>query len=271
MGTSISTLVIGHGLPVVLVDVDEAALDRARAKIAEQLRLAALMSALPRDVEPGRLVTSTSTDDVADATAVVEAITELAELKAKVLADVSGIVRPGTVLMSNTSSIPIDELAESAARPEELVGTHFMNPAYLIKTVEVVRGPRGGDAAMDGVTSVLDAVGRRALVVGDAPGFVTSRILHRMINDAARVVAEGTATPEVVDALLEGCLGHRTGPLRTADLIGLDNLVDSLEVLHARTGDEGYRPCDLLLEKVREGSYGRKTGRGFYDYGEPLS
>jgi methoxymalonate biosynthesis protein len=118
---------------------------------------------------------------------------------------------------------------------------------------------------------LLDRLGRQSVVVGDGPGFVTSRILHPMINDAIRVVEQATATPEQVDRLFQGCLGHRSGPLRTADLIGLDNLADSLRVLHERTGDEGCRPADLLLTKVDQGDLGRKTGRGFYEYGRSQS
>jgi len=194
-------------------------------------------------------------------------VTELAEVKAAALAEVSALVAPGTPVVSNTSSIPIDELADAVARPEDFIGTHFMNPPCLIPTVEVIRGKRTGDAVEATLTSVLAELGRTALVVADNPGFVTSRVLHPMLNDAIRVVREGTAPPETVDALFEGCLGHRTGPLRTADLIGLDNLADSLRVLYERTGDEGCKPDQLLLDKVQAGHFGRKTGRGFYDYG----
>jgi methoxymalonate biosynthesis protein len=226
------------------------------------------MGALPPDLRHGELVTSTSMQDVAAATAVIEAVTELPETKAKVLAEASAVVRPGTTLISNTSCIPIDEMAASVPRPAELVGVHFMNPSYLIKMVEVIRGPRTGDATMAAVTALLTAMGRQALVVRDAPGFVINRLLHPLINGAAALVAEGVASAEVVDGLLEGCLGHSTGPLRTADLIGLDNLVDSLNVLHDRLGDESTRPGSLLLAKVRAGHLGRKTGRGFFDYGK---
>jgi methoxymalonate biosynthesis protein len=197
---------------------------------------------------------------------VVEAVTEDPYAKAKVLTDVSALVAPGTPVVSNTSSIPIDELARSVARPEDLIGSHFMNPPYLIRTVEVIRGPRTGPHTLDAVRRLLAALGREPVVVEDAPGFVTSRILHPMINTAVRVVAAGTASVESVDTLLQGCLGHPTGPLRTADLIGLDNLVDSLWVLHERTGDESCRPCELLLTKVRAGHLGRKSGQGFYHY-----
>ncbi|WP_425546459.1 3-hydroxyacyl-CoA dehydrogenase family protein [Amycolatopsis minnesotensis] len=266
MGSGIAALALGHGVPVLLVDPDEERLARARADIRHQLRLAALLGA--GQAAEGALRVAASPGAATDSAFVIEAITENAELKAKALAGLSAIVRPGTPFVSNTSSIPIDELADSMSRPQDLAGTHFMNPPSLIGTVEVIRGPRTADETMAAVTGVLHGLGRKAVVVRDAPGFVTSRILHPMINDAARVVQAGTATADAVDALLRDCLGHRTGPLRTADLIGIDNLVDSLRVLHERTGDEGCRPCELLLAKVRAGHLGRKSGRGFYQYEE---
>ncbi|MFD4631740.1 3-hydroxyacyl-CoA dehydrogenase family protein [Streptomyces sp. NPDC058284] len=268
MGAGITALALGHGVPVLLVDVDEERLGRARDDIDRELRMAQLMGRLPATADTGTLTLAATAEGVGDVTAVVEAITEVAELKAKALADVSARVRPGTPLISNTSSIPIDELAGYAERAEDVVGTHFMNPPYLIPTVEVIRGARTGEETMTAVGALLTALARDQVVVRDAPGFVTSRVLHPMINDAARVVQEGTATAEAVDALMEGCLGHPTGPLRTADLIGIDNLVDSLRVLYQHTKDEGCRPCDLLLDKVRQGELGRKTGRGFYAYQE---
>jgi len=271
MGAGIATLALGHGLPVLLIDVEEAALDRARERIEQQLRMAEMMGALPADVTPGRLSVSTSIPAAGGGTAVIEAITESAELKAKALAEVSALVNDDTVLITNTSSIPIDELAAAIPLRAQLVGTHFMNPSYLIRTVEVIRGAWTGDGAMESVHTLLAALRRTPVVVADAPGFVTSRILHPMINTAARVVQDGTANVEAVDALMQGCLGHPTGPLRTADLIGLDNLVDSLKVLYDRTGDESCRPCDLLLELVRKGDHGRKSGRGFYEYEGDLS
>lgn len=271
MGTNITALALGHGVPVTLVDLSADVLDRARKAVTQKLRHAQLMGALPPGRSPGELRTSVSADDVADATTVVEAVTELPDTKAKVLAEVSAVIRPGTTLISNTSCIPIDEMAAFVARPDEFVGVHFMNPSYLIEMVEVIRGPRTSEATMTAATGLLTALGRKALVVRDAPGFVINRLLHPLINTAAMLVSEGVASAEVVDGLLEGCLGHATGPLRTADLIGLDNLVDSLNVLYERRGDESCRPCDLMLEKVRAGDLGRKTGRGFYDYGRAAS
>jgi methoxymalonate biosynthesis protein len=267
MGTAIAALAVGRGLDVVLVDVDEAALARAREDVPRQLRTAQLMGALPRGGGAGELVTTTAVADVAGAAAVIESVTELPHVKAAVLAEASAAVAPGTLLVTNTSGIPVDELASAVARPEDLVGAHFMNPPYLIRTVEVVCGPRSSAAAMAAAASLLRVLDRDGIVVGDGPGFVINRILQRTINEAARIVQEGLATAEDVDGLFCGCLGHRAGPLATADLIGLDNVVDSLNVLRDRTGDEGYRPCDLLQTKVRTGDFGRKTGRGFYRHG----
>jgi methoxymalonate biosynthesis protein len=267
MGSGIATLVLGHGIPVVLVDLDEQTLDEARTRINRQLRHAQLVSALPAAAQnAGELVTTVSLARVADATHVIEAITESPEAKSEVLAEISALVRPGTPLISNTSGVPIAELAETAGRPEEILGTHFMNPPYMIDMVEVSRGPCTGDAAVESARELLLSLTRRPVLVRDAPGFVTSRLLHPMINNAARVVGEGTASVEAVDELMQGCLGHPTGPLRTADLIGLDNLADSLAALYERTGDESCKPCELLLTKVRDGELGRKTGRGFYEY-----
>ncbi|CAM5574857.1 3-hydroxyacyl-CoA dehydrogenase family protein [Kitasatospora aureofaciens] len=271
MGTGISTLVVGAGLPVVLVDVDQGVLERATTAIANGLRHAQLTGALPPGRTPGELRTTLSLSDVAAADVVIEAVTELPDQKAQVLSAVSALVRPATPLISNTSGIPIDEMAAWVKNPDDLIGTHFMNPAYLISMVEVIRGPQTADRTVESVLSLLTRIGRRAVVVHDAPGFVTSRLLHPMINDAAQVVRAGTATVEDVDTLMQGCLGHPTGPLRTADLIGIDNLVDALEALYARTGDERCRPSELLLEKVRRGELGRKSGRGFYNYSEAQS
>lgn len=269
MGTNIATLAVGHGVPTVLVEVDTAILARAEAAIEQNLRHGRLLGKLP-DGAPGELVTSVSLEAAGDATAVVEAVTELPKTKAEVLGQVSASVACGTPVISNTSGIPIDELADWVARPDELAGAHFMNPAYLITMVEVVRGPRTSQSTMDALTALLTVLRRQAVEVRDTPGFVTSRLLHPMINHAARVVEEGAASVADVDALMQGCLGHPTGPLRTGDLIGLDNLVDSLNAMHERTGDDQFAPCELLLSKVRAGHLGRKSGCGFYDYGKVL-
>jgi len=266
MGTAIAALAVGHGLSVTLTDVDESKLDAARTEVPKQLRLAQLMGALT-PVPGGELDTTRDLADVADTDVVIEAVIEIAEVKAKVLGEISAVVRREALIVSNTSAIPIDELAASVEHPERVVGIHFMNPPYLIRTVELIRGPRSSEAALGTAKDLLALLGREPVVVGDGPGFVINRILQRMINEAARIVDEGVATPEAVDAVFTGCLGHRSGPLTTGDLIGLDNVADSLRVLHERTGDAGYEPSALLLRKVAAGELGRKSGRGFYEYG----
>jgi methoxymalonate biosynthesis protein len=274
MGTGITTLALAHGVCVTLVDVAKDVLEQATANITRNLRMATLMGAHQEGVATGRLTTTTALSQAVSRirpVAVIEAVTEDTTVKAEVLARVSANVLAGTPLISNTSSIPIDELADSVLRPADLLGTHFMNPSYLITTVEVIPGRRTGTDALASAKALLGRLSRTPIVVRDAPGFVTSRLLHPMINDAARLVQEGVASVEDVDALMRGCLGHRSGPLRTADLIGIDNLVDSLWVLHKHIGDERSRPCELLLAKVRDGHHGRKSGRGFYDYEEALA
>ncbi|MFE5297080.1 3-hydroxyacyl-CoA dehydrogenase family protein [Streptomyces sp. NPDC056632] len=272
MGTGLATLAVGHGLGVVLVDDSAGARDRAAGVVRQNLRMAQMLGKLPDGAPVDELlVVEADPKAAAGADAVVECVVERPGTKAEVLAAVSAAVAPGTPLLTNTSAIPVDELATAAVRPADVLGAHFMNPPYLIEGVEVVRGPRTAPGVLERALDLLTALGRKPVVVGDGPGFVVNRVLQRMINEAAAIVQEGLATPEEVDALFTSCLGHRTGPLATGDLIGLDNVVDTLHVLHERTGDDGYRPCRLLLEKVEQGRFGRKTGSGFHAYGTGIA
>ncbi|MGW5878737.1 3-hydroxyacyl-CoA dehydrogenase family protein [Nocardiopsis terrae] len=266
MGTGIAALAVGHGVSVTLVEPDTRQRERALERVRTHLRFAQLSGRIPGD-ETAPVQVTADLQEAVGCSAVVEAVTEDAGLKARVWKQVSGIVAPGTLLVSNTSAVPIDEQAASVERSEDMVGIHFMNPPYMITTTEVVRGPRTSETALVAARELLSVLDRTAIVVGDAPGFVINRILQWMINEAARITEEGIATPENVDALFQGCLGHTTGPLATADLIGLDNVVDSLRVLRERIGDERYEPCAALLAKVEAGHLGRKTGRGFFEYG----
>jgi methoxymalonate biosynthesis protein len=267
MGVGVAALAVSRGLPVLLVDADAAQRETAGARLRGQLRTARLLGAVPADGEPGSMRVAADVGEVADATVVIESVPERAGVKAEVLGAASAVTPAGTLLATTTSAIPVGELSGAVRYPERFVGLHFMNPPYLIRTVEVVRGKSTSDDAMVAVDRLLAALDRQPVVVGDGPGFVANRILMRMINDAARLVAEGRATPQAVDQVFTGCLGHRMGPLATADVIGLDNVADTLVVLHERTGDDGYRPCDLLLDAVRAGRLGRRSGRGFHEYG----
>ena len=267
MGTGIAVTAVGHGIPVVVVDVDDTAVTRARRSIAHQMRHAHLCGAAPA-AAPADAVVTTDLREIGPAGLVIEAVVEDVTTKSDLLARVASMTGRDVPLVTNTSGIPVDELADALDRPGRLVGAHFMNPTYLIRQVEVIRGPRTDEDTLATLFGFLDRIGRRAAVVRDSPGFVTSRLLHPMINDAARLVGEGIADAAAVDDLMQGCLGHPTGPLRTADLIGLDNLVDALAALHARTGVECHRPCEQLVAMVRRGELGRKSGRGFYQYAE---
>lgn len=269
MGAGLAALAAGYGMPVAMVDVDPAVVGAAISRVRQHLRTGRLVAGLPIPSNAGALVrVTTDLNEIAQASVVVECLPEDAALKRRLIGEAAEIVRPDTVLTTNTSAIPVDELADALPHPEKLVGTHFMNPPYAIEGVEVVCGPRTAPEALATVTDLLRRLGRQPVVVGDAPGFVINRILQHMINEAARVVQEGIAGAEQVDALFTRCLGHRIGPLGTADLIGLDNVVDTLKVLEERTGVATYEPCALLIDKVRRGELGRKSGTGFFDYRE---
>jgi methoxymalonate biosynthesis protein len=268
LGAGVAAVAVGHGVPVVLVDVDQDALDRARIAVRTQLRHGRALGVLPSGRPTGRLVTTLSMPDVAGASAVVEAVTERAVVKTKALAAVCRVVGRGTPLISCTSGIPVDEIADWSGRPEDVVGAHFMNPPYLIRKVELAHGPRTADETVAAVTGLLASLGREAVPVRDSSGSVAARILYPMINAAARIAAEEKTGTEEVDALMGECFRQPGGPLRTADLIGIDSLVYTLEAIYARTGDERYQPCDALLEKLHAGELGRKSGRGFYGYSD---
>jgi methoxymalonate biosynthesis protein len=266
MGIGLATLAVGRGLPVTLVDVDPGQRAEAEGRVYAQLRTAQLLGALPRDRVAGQLRVTADIEAVAEATAVVEAVAERPAIKAEVLAAASAAVLPGTLVATNTSAIPVAELAAATKRPDWFVGTHFMNPPYLIRLVEIVRAPATSEAAMAALHGLLSALDRDAVLVADGPGFVSNRVLMKMINQAAHLAADGRTGVAELDLVFTGCLGHRTGPLATADIIGLDNVVDTLTVLYERTGDEGYRPAEPLLTAVRDGRLGRKTGHGFHRY-----
>jgi methoxymalonate biosynthesis protein len=189
-------------------------------------------------------------------------------MKTAVLRAISGAIDDTTPIVSNTSGIPVDELADAVDAPERMVVVHFMNPAYLHDTVELVSGLRTKDSALATVRDLLVQLSVNAIHVGDRPGFVVNSLLQPMIMAAIRLFDAGVADVEEIDDAVTKCLGHATGPLRTADLIGLDNVADTGVELVKRTGDPAFEPPPLLLAKIAAGELGRKSGRGFYDYGD---
>ena len=270
MGNGIAHVCALHGLDVVLVDLDAAALQRALTTIAgnmdRQVKKGALDEA-GRDAALARIRTSTVLrDGVSEAGLVVEAAPERAEIKYQIFRDLDAAAAPETILASNTSSISITEIAARTGRPDRVIGMHFMNPVPVMQLVEVIRGLATSDETTQAVMELSRALGKTPVEVNDFPGFVSNRVLMPMINEAIFALMEGVAEPVAIDTVMKLGMNHPMGPLALADLIGLDTCLNILEVLHRELGDDRYRPCPLLRKYVAAGWLGRKTGRGFHLY-----
>ncbi|QDP83210.1 3-hydroxyacyl-CoA dehydrogenase family protein [Nocardia otitidiscaviarum] len=268
MGAGIAQCLAQAGREVIVVEPDPTAVERARRGLDEAVRLALLLGRGDRRtaLDTARRVRWSDTIDEFDAADfVIECAVERIELKEKLFADLDRVCPDDTVLASITSAIPIARLAAATARPDRVLGLHFMNPAPLTDAVEVVRGAATSPDTMARATDLLTALGKQPIVVGDRPGFVLNRLLMLSIAEAAALLDAGE-TAATVDDLFEQCLGHRMGPLRTADLIGLDNVADTIEVLRRETGEQHYRVPPALAALVTAGHFGRKTGQGFHDY-----
>jgi 3-hydroxybutyryl-CoA dehydrogenase len=277
MGVGVAQCFAEAGHPVVVVDPVPDALESGPDRLRDGIRMARLLrrrdgaapptAPLARAGDATDAVTwSAELSALAAAHFVVECAPEKEPLKAKILRELDEVCGPAAIFASCTSCVPVTRLGSFTERPDRMIGTHFMNPAPLKDTVEVVRAPATADATLRRTVALLEGIGKRSLVVGDAPGFVTNRVLMLTLNEAATVLGEGTADAETVDRVFQDCFGHPMGPLHTADLIGLDTVLDSLLVLLDHTGDERFRPCPLLARLVAEGSTGRKAGGGFYPY-----
>ncbi len=269
MGNGISQVFAQARFTVRLVDVSQPMLDRARATIEASLGkfvAKGRLTAADRDAALARIATSRSTDDLAAADYIIEAITENREAKLAMFKTLDAVASPGTILASNTSSISITELGAATTRPAEVVGMHFFNPVPIMALVEVIRGQSTSAATMKTAFSLCEQLGKTAVEAADYPGFIANRILLPMINEAAFAVMEGVGTPEAIDTVMKLGLNHPMGPLTLADFVGLDVCVAILDVLHDGFGDPKYRCCPLLRRMVAAGHYGRKTGQGFYTY-----
>jgi 3-hydroxybutyryl-CoA dehydrogenase len=268
MGNGIAHVFAQHDHAVVLIDISEEAARRGVETIASNLERQVRKGALDeaaRDATLARLTTSTQRDAAAGAAIVIEAVPEHARLKAEVFRDLSSIA-PDAILASNTSSLSITGIATHAARPDRVIGMHFMNPVPVMKLVEVIRGLQTSDETTAAVVDVARRLGKTPVEVNDFPGFVSNRVLMPMINEAVFCLMEGVAEPEAIDTVMKLGMNHPLGPLALADLIGLDTCLAILEVLQRDLGDDKYRPCPLLRKYVAAGWLGRKSGRGFYRY-----
>ena len=264
MGGGIAQVVAASGRRVSLHDEAPGAVERAIAAMEKSLvRLAEKGGADPAEVL-GRV---SPVDELVAADLLIEAVVEDAGVKEAIFRRADGVLPPEAILASNTSSIPITSLAAVTARPEKVIGMHFFNPVPVLALVEVIRAVQTSDETAAAIVALAEDLGKTPAQVHDFPGFVSNRILMPFVNEAAYALMEGVADAEAIDTIARLGFAHPMGPLALADLIGLDTCVSIMEVLHAGLGDPKYAPCPLLRQYVAAGRLGRKSGRGFYEYG----
>lgn len=269
MGSGIAQVAAQAGLQVVLNDVKQEFVERGLSIITKNLTRNVEKGKLAEEEKQAilaRITLSTDLADGKDVDFVVEAVTENMSVKSEIFKKLDEVCPEHTVLASNTSSLPITEIAAVTKRPEQVIGMHFMNPVPVMKLVEVIRGLQTSDEVYQLVEDLSKQMGKVPVSVNDFPGFVSNRVLMPMINEAIYCVYEGVATPEAIDEVMKLGMNHPMGPLTLADFIGLDTCLYIMEVLYEGFGDSKYRPCPLLRKYVKAGWLGKKSGRGFYTY-----
>jgi 3-hydroxybutyryl-CoA dehydrogenase len=270
MGGGVAQNLAQTGHQVILLDISDEALTKARTTIQQNLRFQGLFKKDAPLQNPdevlGRITFTQDYDLLNTVEYVIENVVEKWAIKQAVYAQLDSICQPACLFAANTSAIPITQIASATRRPSQVVGIHFMNPVPLKSMVEVIRGYHTSESTLAQTTALLTRLGKTWVLVNDSPGFVSNRVLMLMINEAVFLVHEQVAAAEEVDKVFTGCFGHKTGPLATADLIGLDTILLSLEVLYENFNDSKYRPCPLLKKMVAAGLHGRKSGQGFYAY-----
>ena len=267
MGRGLAQSLARSGLEAVIVDVSRDILERGREEIAQGLRFYCFQNKeFDPDEAMGRIRFETSPEMFRDVDFLVENITEKPELKESLYREIDRLCRPDCVFAANTSAISITRIASWTERPDRVIGMHFMNPVPMKPLVEVIRGWRTSDETIGVAGNFLAAIGKKGVVVNDMPGFVSNRVLMLMVNEAIWLVQDGVAKAKDIDEIFRSCFGHKMGPLETADLIGLDTILYSLDVLFESYRDSKFRPCPLLVKMVDAGLLGRKSGAGFHTY-----
>ena len=270
IGREVSQNLAQTGHRVILLDVSQDILEHAKSEIKENIRLQSLFTKSEKAESPDEVLRQTtfSTDYqlLSNVDFVIENVTEKWEIKKQVYVQLDGICPEQCIFAANTSAIPITRLASATRRAPKVIGMHFMNPVPLKSVVEVIRGFHTSDETVETAKRLLAQMGKECIIVNDSPGFVSNRVLMLTINEAIYLLQEQVASAEDVDRISKTCFGHKMGPLETADLIGLDTILYSIEVLYESFNDSKYRPCPLLKKMVDAGLYGRKSGQGFYTY-----
>ena len=270
MGRGIAQVCATSGFNVVMSDVSADAVAAGLASIEKQLARAVekeRMSAAEKDAVLSRIETATGVEAMAGADVCIEAATENPDVKLGLFRALESVCRADAILASNTSSISLTKIAGACARPERVIGMHFFNPVPLMKLVELIRAMQTSDATFEAAKALADRLGKTPVAVADSPGFVVNRMLVPMINEAVYAFAEGLASAEEIDLAMKLGLSHPIGPLALADLIGIDVCLYVMEVMYREFSDSKYRPCPLLRKMVDAGRLGRKSGRGFFEYG----
>jgi 3-hydroxybutyryl-CoA dehydrogenase len=269
MGNGIAHVAAAAGLTVVMRDLEDRFVAKGLDAIAKNLQRGVdkgKMTAGEKDAVLAKIFGTTKLEDLAGCDLVVEAAVEKLDVKLELFEALDGIVKPGAILATNTSSLPITKIAAATKRPDKVIGMHFMNPVPVMKLVEVIRGLQTSDETAAATKVLAEAMGKTPVFCRDFPGFVSNRVLMPMINEAVYCLHEGVADAAAIDTIMKLGMNHPMGPLTLADFIGLDTCLYILEVLHEGLGEDKYRPCPLLRKHVEAGWLGKKSGRGFYDY-----